>query len=62
VVANGLRIMGTGLMAQYWSPDKAEGFFHTFAGWVIFLLSLGMLFLLHGMIRRIGNRRSAKGT
>jgi exosortase len=61
VAANGLRIMGTGLMAHYWSPDKAEGFFHMFAGWVIFLLSFGMLFLLHGMIRWVGNRRAAKG-
>jgi exosortase len=54
VAANGLRVMGTGLLAQYWSPDKAEGFFHTFAGWVIFLLSLGMLFGLHGGIRWLG--------
>ncbi len=61
VAANGMRIMGTGLMAQYWSPDKAEGFLHMFAGWVIFLLSLGMLFLLHGIIRRVRNRRAAKG-
>lgn len=47
VAANSLRIMGTGLMGQYWSPEKAEGFFHEFSGWVIFILSLGMLFLVH---------------
>jgi exosortase len=47
VVANGLRIMGTGLMGQYWNPERAEGFFHEFSGWVIFILSLGMLFLVH---------------
>ena len=56
VLANGSRIMGTGLMAQYWSPDKAEGFFHLFAGWVVFLLSLAMLFSLHALIRWVGNR------
>ncbi len=60
VVANGLRVMGTGLLAQYWSPDKAEGFFHTFAGWVIFLLSLGMLFGLHGGIRWLGRWGTAR--
>jgi exosortase len=59
VVANGMRIMGTGLAAQYWSPDKAEGFFHMFAGWVIFLLSLGLLFLLHGALRWIANQLAA---
>jgi exosortase len=47
VVANAIRIMGTGLLGQYWDPDKAEGFFHAFSGWLIFVLSLGLLFLLH---------------
>lgn len=47
VVANALRIMGTGLMVQYWDPEKAEGFFHMFSGWIIFISSLAMLYLLH---------------
>ena len=47
VVANGLRIVGTGLLVQYWDPDKAEGFFHAFSGWLIFVVSLLMLFTLH---------------
>jgi len=36
-----------GLLVQYWDPDKAQGFFHEFSGWVIFRVSLVMLFLLH---------------
>lgn len=47
VAANSLRIIGTGLLVQYWDPDKAEGFFHAFSGWLIFVVSLGMLFLVH---------------
>jgi len=47
VAANALRIMGTGLVVQYWDPQKGEGFFHTFSGWIIFVLSLAMLFALH---------------
>ena len=47
VVANSLRIVGTGLLVQYWDPEKAEGFFHVFSGWLIFVVSLGLLFLLH---------------
>jgi exosortase len=47
VFANGVRIMGTGLLGQYWDPDKAQGFFHEFSGWVIFVLAMLMLFLLH---------------
>ncbi len=60
VAANGLRIMGTGVLAQYGSPDMAEGFFHSFAGWVIFLLSLGMLFLLHSAMRWLDRGPAAR--
>lgn len=47
VAANGLRIVGTGLIVQYWDPEKAEGFFHLFSGWLVFVFSLLMLFALH---------------
>ncbi|MBV9183371.1 MAG: archaeosortase/exosortase family protein, partial [Acidobacteria bacterium] len=51
VAANGLRILGTGLLVQYWDPEKAEGFFHVFSGWLIFIVSLFMLFFLHQGLR-----------
>ena len=60
VAANGLRVMGTGLIGQYWSPDRAEGFFHSFEGWVVFLLSLGMLFLLHSALRWLDRGRAKR--
>lgn len=47
VAANGLRIVGTGLIVQYWDPEKAEGFFHLFSGWLVFVFSLLMLFAVH---------------
>lgn len=53
VAANALRIVGTGLMVRFWDPEKAEGFFHVFSGWLIFLLSLGMLLALHQLIRKL---------
>ena len=46
VTANVLRIFGTGLCVQYWDPDKAMGFFHEFSGWLVFLVSLGCLYLV----------------
>jgi len=58
VAANGLRIMGTGLLGYYWDPDKAEGFFHTFSGWVIFVISLAMLFAFHALLRWIWSTRT----
>lgn len=56
VAANGLRVMGTGLLGYYWDPDKAEGFFHTFSGWVIFIVSIAMLFAFHAALRWITGR------
>jgi exosortase len=51
IAANSLRVTGTGLLGVYWGPDKAEGFFHTFSGWIIFILALGMLFVAHRALR-----------
>src|SRR5579872_7042310 len=51
VVANSLRIVGTGMLVQYWDPDRAQGFFHEFSGWLIFVVSLFMLYLLHRALR-----------
>ena len=51
IAANAVRIFGTGLCVQYWDPDKAVGFFHEFSGWVIFLVSLGCLFIVHSAMR-----------
>ena len=47
IATNAVRILGTGLCVQYWDPDKALGFFHEFSGLVMFLVSLGFLFLVH---------------
>jgi exosortase A len=46
IVANAVRVAGTGLMAQYFGPAAAEGFFHTFSGWVVFTVAFGALFLV----------------
>jgi exosortase len=53
VIANSLRIIGTGLLVQYWDPEKAEGFFHAFSGWLIFVVSLSLLLLLHRTMQRL---------
>jgi exosortase len=50
VAANSLRIIGTGLLVQYWGPEMAEGYFHASWGWIIFVISLVMLYALHGAI------------
>jgi exosortase D (VPLPA-CTERM-specific) len=53
VAANSFRIFGTGLLVQYWNPDKAEGFYHSLGGWLIFVVALIMLFAVHRVISLI---------
>ena len=52
IVANSLRIVVTGLLVQYWDPGKAEGFFHIFSGWLVFLIAVVMLCLLQQLLAR----------
>ncbi|MGH9617615.1 MAG: exosortase A [Acidobacteriaceae bacterium] len=58
IAANAVRILGTGLCVQYWDPDKAQGFFHEFSGWVMFLVSLTCLFIVHRAMCLIPAKRS----
>ena len=51
VAANSIRIIGTGLLVQYWDAEKAEGYFHASWGWIIFVVSLLMLYALHALLR-----------
>ncbi len=57
IAANAVRILGTGLCVQYWDPDKAMGFFHEFSGWVIFLVSLTLLYLVHRAMSLFPHKR-----
>jgi exosortase len=51
VAANSLRVVVTGLLVQYLNdPEKAKGFFHEFQGWLMFVASLLMIYLLHKAI------------
>jgi len=57
VAANALRIVGTGLLVQYWDADKAQGFFHEFSGWLIFVCSLLLLFAFHRCLALFERRK-----
>jgi exosortase len=50
IAANGLRVAGTGIAAHYYGPAAAEGFFHSFSGWLVFIAAFVMLFLTHRLM------------
>jgi len=58
IASNGLRVAGTGIAAHYWGPQAAEGFFHTFSGWLMFVVAFCMLFLVTRLIIRLIPRPS----
>ncbi len=50
IAANALRVAGTGLAAHYYGAEAAQGFFHSFSGWLIFLVAFAMLFVAHRIL------------
>lgn len=50
VVANGARVAGTGIAAHVFGAAAAEGFFHEFSGWVVFVSSFLMILALHRVV------------
>jgi exosortase len=45
IAANAARVAGTGLAANWIGPEAAEGFFHVFSGWLVFVAAFGLLLL-----------------
>jgi exosortase len=50
IAANGIRVAGTGIAAHIYGPEAAQGFFHSFSGWIIFIAAFFMMFFLHRII------------
>jgi exosortase D (VPLPA-CTERM-specific) len=48
-----MRIASVGILYQFMGPAAAEGFFHDFSGWFIFMLSLGILLVEMVILKRI---------
>jgi exosortase D (VPLPA-CTERM-specific) len=43
VITNAFRIALTGILSKYFGSKVVEGFFHDFEGWLIFMVTLGVL-------------------
>lgn len=53
ILVNSLRIALTGVIHQYWGAEVAEGFFHGFSGWLIFMFTLIVLLAEVWVLMRI---------
>lgn len=53
VLTNAFRIGITGIMVNIYGPGMAEGFFHGFSGWILFMFAFVFLFLFGWILRII---------
>jgi exosortase len=53
ILANGARVAGTGMAAHWIGKEAADGFFHEFSGWIVFLFAFVMILLLQRTIARL---------
>ena len=51
IATNALRVIVTGILAQWWGAKAAEGFFHEFAGMVVFLLAIILLVMVGALVK-----------
>ena len=56
ILANAFRVSGTGVLAHYWGAEAAEGFYHTFSGWLIFVVAFGLLLACGVGLSKIGRQ------
>jgi EpsI family protein len=54
ILVNGFRIGMIGVLIEWYGQGAAEGFYHLFEGWVLFMASLGLLVLEMVILARIG--------
>ena len=67
IITNALRVSGTGVLARYYGTQVADGFFHTFSGWVIYIAASLLLFTVGWLLDRVhsfgrGNHEGAEGS
>ena len=44
ILTNAFRVSGTGILAHYYGTEVADGFFHSFSGWAIYIVAFILLF------------------
>ncbi len=53
IISNGARVAGTGIAAHHWGPAAAQGFFHEFSGWVVFMVAFALMLAMQQLITRL---------
>jgi exosortase len=59
IVTNAARVSGTGILSRYYGTEIADGFFHEFSGWVVYIVAFLLLFTV-GWLLDLAARRKQK--
>ena len=60
ILTNAMRVSGTGILAHYYGTQVADGFFHSFSGWAIYIVAFLMLFGVGWILDKLRPRRKEK--
>lgn len=61
ILTNAVRVSGTGVLAHYYGTRVADGFFHSFSGWVIYIVAAALLFATGWLLDRVARFRKTTG-
>ena len=50
IFTNACRVAGTGIAAHYVGPQAAEGFLHSFSGWLVFVMALMLVLAVRQIV------------
>jgi exosortase len=53
LIANACRIWGTGILSYFYGAEAAAGFYHTFTGWLVFVVAFGLLLIEGYVVSRL---------
>lgn len=57
LIANVIRVAGTGVLAHFFGGEVAKGFLHDFSGMVVFIFGLSVLYLEYCLLNKINSNR-----
>ncbi len=60
ILTNALRVSGTGVLSHYYGTEIADSFFHSFSGWVIYVVAFLLLFGVGFILDRFRPERDKK--
>jgi exosortase D (VPLPA-CTERM-specific) len=62
IAANAFRVAGTGFLAHYWGSEMAQGFYHGFAGWIVFVVAFALLLGCGALLAKLPDGGVTVGT